>query len=250
MGIFKHGAKLSGSIIVAAVISFFLCISMNIICSALFTTETGYKAYVYETETSSEPIIEYEYTYTDNNGDGRDDGKDTKKSEYEAQGYNVVTVKVRSSLTGMGKGVFLISTQVLSLMMVIAFTSNSVYTQGAKDSNLVKIGYAKKDMLKGAKIGLIGNIPFYLLFILACVMASGIAPAFRTVWYAFLNSHYYSLIIWIIGGAEALSQLGVMHYILLFLLQLIVPAISGVAYVLGFKEINLFDKIVYKKEVK
>ncbi|MBQ8740379.1 MAG: hypothetical protein IJY79_02380 [Clostridia bacterium] len=249
MKIFKSGLKMWGSIIVAAVISFFLCISMNIICSALFTYETGYKAFVYETETSEKSIAEYDYAYTDKDGDGKDDGTDTKKEEYEDEGYTVITVKQRSTLTGAGKTVFLVSTQVLSLIMVIAFASNASYKQGFKDSNLVKIGHTKNDTLKGFKIGFIGNIPFLAIFVMAVVMSVGLAPDFRTVWYAFLNSHYYSAVMWITGNASTLSQLGILQYVLLFLLQLIVPVISGVAYILGLKEISLSEKIVYKKEV-
>ncbi len=244
MSVFKHGLKMWGSIIMAAVISFFLCISMNVISSALFTYETGYKAYVYESETSEKSIAEYDYIYTDKNKDGKDEGTDTKKKEYEDQGYIVTTVKQRSSLEGAGKAVFLVSTQVLSLIMVIAFASNASYNQGFKDSNLVKIGHSKKDMLKGFKIGFIGNIPFFALFVLAVVTA----PQFRTVLYAFLNSHYYSAVILITNGTQTLSQLNTVQYLLLFLLQLIVPVISGAAYILGIKEINFADKIMYKKE--
>ena len=46
--IFKNGIKLCGSLIVAAIISVFLCFSINVICSALFTAEIGYNAYVYK----------------------------------------------------------------------------------------------------------------------------------------------------------------------------------------------------------
>ncbi len=250
MKIFNNGIKIAGSIIMSAVLSFFLCISMNVICSALFTSEIGYDAYVYENETDSEHIAQYEYLYTDTDGDGTDDGTDIQKAEYENQGYTVTTVKIRSSLTGSGKAVFLISTQVLSFIMIIAFASSSPYKMGFKDSNLVKIGHSKKDMLKGFKIGLIGNIPFFALFVISVVFASGVAPSFYTTWYAFLNAHFYSLITCISGSATSLSQLTLTQYVLLFLLQLAVPLISGIAYILGFKEINLTDKIMYKKEVK
>lgn len=250
MGIFKHGMKMTGSMIMAAVISFFLCISMNIICSAVFTHEIGYTAHVYETKESTEPIAEYEYFYTDNDGDGNDDGADVQKKEYEDMGYVVSTTKQRSSLSGGGKAVFYITTQLLSFMMVIAFASSSVYKQGFKDSNLVRIGHVKKDMLKGFKIGIIGNIPFFALFIVAVVVALGAAPKFPTVWYAFLNSHFYAAIMSVAGGKAVLSQLNVLHFVVFALLQFIVPVISGIAYVLGIKEINLVEKIMYKKEVK
>lgn len=247
MDIVKHGLKISVNIIIAAVISFFLCVSINIICSSLFTVETGYKAYVYENITDENAIAEYEYTYIDEDGDGIDDGVDTKKEEYEEQGYNVTIVKQRSSLTGVGRMVFLISSQILSFIMVIAFAGSSVYKQGFKDKNLVKTNHKKYDILRGFKIGFIANIPFILLYVLAVVMALGLLPEFRSVWYAILNSHFYPIITLIIGKADSLSQIGVWQYIVLFLLQLIVPVISGVSYILGFKEINLEEKIVYKR---
>ncbi len=245
--IFKSGIKLCGSLIIAAIISVFLCFSINVICSALFTTEIGYNAYVYENAESTEPMAQYEYLYTDQDGDGKDDGADIKMEEYEDQGYIVEIQKLRSTLTGTGKQVFLSVTQILSMMMVIAFASSSSYKQGFKDINLVKIGQTKKDMLKGFKIGLIGNIPFFLLTAVIIAMAYGLLPKFYTVWYAFLSGHFYSLIIWITNGVKTLGELSVVQFILLVLIQFIVPVISGVAYVLGFKEINLAEKIVYKK---
>lgn len=249
MNILKNGFKLCGSLIIASIISVFLCFSMNVIISAMFTSEIGYKAFVYETPESTEPIAQYEYFYTDKNGDGKDDGTDTKMQEYEDKDYIVTTVKQRSTLTGTGKAIFLISTQILSMIMVVAFASNSPYREGFKDSNLVKIGHIKRDMLKGLKIGLIGNIPFFVVTILMIVLAAGTAPAFRTVWYAFLSGHFYSLIMWITDGVLTVGEIGTTQYILLALIQFIVPVISCIAYILGFKEINLAEKLVYKKEV-
>lgn len=244
MGIFKNGLKLSGSLIMAAIISVFLCVSMNVICSALFTVETGYKAYVYKNPDSTETIAEYEYVYTDEDGDGKDDGTDLKMEEYEDKGYVVSTVKQRSSLSGMGKVVFLTLTQVFCIVMVIAFAATLPYKQGFKDANLVKIEHIKNDSLKGLKIGLIGNIPFLVLALLMIVLSIK-APDFRTVWYAFLSGHFYSFIMWIADGAQTLKELGIMQHILLVLLQFIVPVISCIAYILGIKEINLAEKLVY-----
>lgn len=244
MKILKNGFKISGSIIIAAIISFFLCVSINVICSALFTREIGYTAYVYSDESCENLVTQYDFLYTDNA-----DGTDTQKTDYENMGYTVNAVKVRSSLEGSGKVLFLTVTQVLSLIMVVAFASNSVYKLGSTDANLVKTGHLKKDLLKGFKIGLIGNAPFFVLYLLIIVMACGLAPKFYTVWYAFLNSHYYSLIICTVKNATDLSQLNILQYVLLFLIQFIVPLISAVTYVLGFKDINISEKIVYKRKV-
>ncbi len=245
MSIFKSGLKLSGRIIVASLIGFFLCISINVICTAIFTDYIGYNAYVY-TEDSDEPIAEYQYLYNDTDGDGKDDGTDTKKQEYEAEGYTVTTYNVRSVLDGSGKTVFLAVTQLLCLILIISFASNSVYKQGFKDANLARTGHIKQDNLKGFKMGAVANIPFFAMFLFAVVFTV-IVPNFRVVWYAFLNGCFYPIILVIADGADVVSKLSVLQFVLLFLVQMIVPVISGVAYVLGIKEINITDKLVYKK---
>lgn len=247
--IFKNGIKLSGSLIMAAIISVFLCFSINVICSALFTTEIGYNAYVYKDEKATEPMEQYEYFYVDNDCDGKDDNTDTKMKEYKDEGYIVETQKLRSTLTGTGKATFLCLTQIFSMIMVVAFASSATYKQGFKDANLVKIGNIKKDMLKGFKIGLVGNMPFLLLTALIIAMALSLAPKFQTIWYAFLSGHFYSFIVWISGGALTLGELSATQLALFAAIQFIAPIISCVAYILGFKEINLAEKLVYKKEV-
>ena len=244
MTILKHGLKMNVNMIIAAIISFFLCISMLNICMAVFTIETGYNAHVYDSEENQ--VAEYYYAFEDMNGDGKYDGVDEAKLDYESKGYIVNTVKIRSPLEGLGKIIFLVITQVLSFIMVISFASSDVYKYGAKESNLIRRGQVKFDATKGFMIGLIGNASFVILFVLAIVFAS----RFNSVMYAYLNSHYYSAIVLLTNGAEKLADIKVWQWIVLFSLQLIAPAISGVAYIMGVKEINLIDKIVYKKEVE
>ena len=247
MGIFKLGAKQMGSLIVAAIIGVFLTFSMNVIFSAIFTEEIGYTAYVYEDKNATEAFTQYEYRYTDSDGDGKDDGVDEKRKEYEAKGNVVVVQMQRSTLEGKGKAVFLTVTQIFCLVMVFAFAGDRVYKQGLKDANLARIGSIKYDRLKGLKVGLIGNIPFFLLAILMIVLRLGVAPGFITVWYAFLNGHFYPIVIAIVRGARTVAELSVTQFLLVFAVQLIVPAISCVAYILGLKEINLGEKIILKK---
>lgn len=250
MNIFKNGFKQMGSLVIAAIIGVFLTVSMNVICSAVFTRNIGYNAYVYETQSSTEPVAQYEYFYVDNNGDGKDDGTDVQRKEYEEKGYIVEIQKIRSSLTGKSKTIFLMVTQIFSLIMVVAFSSDLCYKQGFKDANLVRTGHRAEDRFKGIKIGLISNLPFIILAVAMVILSLGILPEFKTVWYAFLNGYFYPLIVCIAGKSAVISDLTVVQFVLIFALQLVVPIISGTAYILGYKEINLAEKIVYKKEVE
>ena len=141
---------------------------------------------------------------------------------------------------------FLSVTQVLCFILVVAFASNSVYKQGFKDANLVRTGHIKQDNLKGFKIGAIANIPYFVMFLFLIAFTLTV-PNFRVVWYAFLNGCFYPIILVIADQADVVSKLSILQLVLLFLLQIIVPVVSGVAYMLGFKEVNLTDKLLYKK---
>ncbi len=248
MKIFKSGAKLWGSMVVAVLISFFLCASINAVCQAVFTETIGYTAHVY-TEESDELVDSWEYKYYDPDGDGNDNGTDEKKLKYEEENYIVQITSKQSTLEGSGMATFLIISQILCGILVVSFASSNVYKQGFKDSNLVRIGHVKLDKLRGFKIGLVANIPFFVMFGLLVACGLGLSPNLRVTLYGYLNGYFYPIIHLIAGCSTktVVSELNVLQYILLFLVQFIVPIISGIAYILGFKEINLSEKIVYKK---
>lgn len=248
MKIVKNGAKLSGGIIIAVIISFFLCISINAICQAIFTKTIGYTAHVY-TEDSDKLVDSWEYKYYDPDGDGKDNGTDEKKAKYEEENYIVQKTALVTKLEGKGMIVYVVVSQILCGILLISFASSNVYRQGFKDSNLVRIGHIKLDKLKGFKIGLVANIPFFVLFGLLVACGMGLSPNLRVTLYGYLNSCFYPIIYLISGCSNKIvaSDLNALQYILLFLLQFVVPVISGIAYTMGFKGINLREKIVYKK---
>ena len=91
-------------------------------------------------------------------------------------------------------------------------------------------------------------IPAYLLLIFLVIAKAGAATGFPVVLYKFLNSSSYSLIEVILGSTVKVGELAVWKLILLFVLPLIVPAVSGIAYILGFKNFSIGEKLVYKKK--
>lgn len=241
MGIFKSSRKLCGSLIVVAILSFFLCVSLSVICNIAFTEKSGYIANVYaaDSKDGDQPITQYEYYFAD--------GDDAKKEEYEKQGYVIETITLRSELSGVGKVVFYGVTQLLAIVIMLSFVASQLYEQGFKDSNMVRTGHQNSDMLKGLKIGFIANIPFYLTFAAAVVMSLGVLPQFRTFWYALFTGQFYPTIQFISTGAETLGDLNAVQLLLMLALQLIVPIAAEIAYIIGFKGINISDKIIYKK---
>ena len=68
------------------------------------------------------------------------------------------------------------------------------------------------------------------------------------VLYKFLNASFYSLIDVILSGTVTAGELSVWRLAILFILPLTVPAVAGVAYLLGYNNFSIGEKLVYKKK--
>ena len=98
------------------------------------------------------------------------------------------------------------------------------------------------------KIGAIAVIPSYLFLIFIVIAKFGVMPKFPMVLYKFLNASFYSLIDVILSGTVTAGELSVWRLAILFILPLTVPAVAGVAYLLGYKNFSIGEKLVYKKK--
>ena len=155
---------------------------------------------------------------------------------------------VGSKLSNSGMACFQIVSQIFAFCFTCGFIYPELWHRGTKDSNLVKFKHKREDKLKGFKIGVASTVPNYLFLIFLVVAKLGLFPKFPLALYKILNSSVYSFIEVIIGSAVAVSELTVLRLALLFILPLIIPAIAGVSYILGYKNISLSDKFIYKKK--
>ncbi len=234
---FKVGSKILLKLLVVVVLDFFLCISISVLCIGGFTETIGYDAYGYVNEGDQS---EYLYTYH------TADGEDTKKADYEAQGYTIVTNTIRSELSGKGQAIFLTVTQLLCILILIPFVYSPVYELGFRESNLVRFKHAEQDLLRGLKIGIVADGFFILSYIAVVISALGAAPDMPVSLYKLVNSYAYS-IIEVIGGNMKVGELSSLKLVLLALPLLIVPAVATVGYILGYKGISISEKLIYKK---
>lgn len=237
--ILKGGGKLFLRTVVVNLMCFFIVISFSVLTTAVFTKNIGYKAYG-TTSDSSDSTELYIYYF--------EDGDDTKKSAYEEEGYTVSTVTIRSEISKSGKTCFLIVSQVFCFLLLCGFIYPEIWHNGTTNSNLVRFKHKKEDKFKGFKIGALAAIPNYLVLIFLVTAKLGALPNFPMALYKFLNSSVYSFIELILGGAVTVSELSVLRFMLLFLLPLIIPVIAGVSYILGYNNISVGEKLVYKKK--
>lgn len=234
--IFKKAAALYGKIIIVNIMCFFIIISFNVLITAAFTENIGYKAYgTMEGSEQSEELYTYYY----------DEGEDTQRAKFEKEGYKISESKIRSevSATGNTLNTVLIAVFCTAILMIVIYPQ--FWQLGTADSNLVHFKHKKEDKLKGLKAGLIATVPgTVLLTVLLFIPGAGLAL------YKFLNSGVYAFIGLIVGKAATFGDLAVWQIILLFLLKGAVPLIAYVSYLLGYKNISLSEKFIYKKNIK
>lgn len=237
----KTGLKLWGKTIIVCIMCFFIVISMNTIATAFFTENVGYTAYG-TTSDSSEHTALYTYEYKD--------GEDTLKKGYEDQGYTITMAYKRSDLSTSGKVFFYGLTQVMCIILLITFVHTTVWAKGIRDNNLVKTGHKKEDVFKGLKYGLISIIPYSVFWILVIISKNGGLKEMNLSLVNLTSAQFYTLIQLIIGKAKVLGDMNYIQLIGVWGLQLIIPLISGISYYLGYKDISIGEKMVYKKKDK
>ena len=235
----KMGVKVFGKIILANVMSIITVVSLSFIVTAMFTENIGYQAFG-TTSTSSESELLYEYYY--------ENGEDTQLPEYEEQGYTVNQVSIRSGVSKTGNAVFLVLCALFCMSLVAILTYTLVWKEGNKDLNLARFDRIKYDKLKGVKIGLIAAAPSLVLLLVLSIGKSTFSSSFPVIFYQYLNAAFFAPMDLICGSAVAFGDLAIWQILLLLLVLLLIPAFSGFAYYIGYKDILLSDKLIYKKQ--
>ncbi len=224
--------------LVTTLITFFIYLSLTVIMVGFFTENVGYTVYSVENGTTTEL---YRYFYTD--------GEDVLYNTYESQGLQLTKVMTRSALEGTPKIVTNGITQVVGVIILYAFIHSVVWRLGDVDANLNATGNLKLDKFRGLKIGLIANIPIVLsYFILLLSKFNVLSGSWYSV-YRFMNFAFFSFINVIFGQSTSSVQGASAGSIILGALLLIfIPLICHICYVLGYKRVTFFDRLVYKKK--
>ena len=141
--------------------------------------------------------------------------------------------------------------QLMMLTMVIAFPYGTMWTLGDKDANGVRFHRKKPQPYRGLIIGALGNIPYFLLYILLFLSKAGlITPAYLGI-YRLVNLPFLPYINAVVGTATSTTpEASVWQLLALLPVVLVIPATCYVAYLLGYKEISLRDRIVYAGKQK
>ena len=232
--IISSAMSISARQIVVAIMNLFVCIALLMFATLIFTEADGYYAVVTK-EGESEPVEEYSYSFSK--------GEDTKKAEYENKGYTVSTVKTRNEMSAGEQIALSIICQIFATANVTAFVYPYIWRMGSEDSNLVKFKHRNEDKLKGAKIGAVAAfVPFVFLVLVFAFFGK----LLKTATLAIIFPSFYGFFKIISVNALWVSDLKLWQMLLMAASIFTVPLISHIAYTLGYKNISLGEKFVYK----
>lgn len=234
----KLGFNILGKYIVCIIMCFFVTSSIIITFSTLTLKMVGYEAAVFETEDSETPIEQYVHYYSD--------GDDLKKAEYEEKEYIVVTREKPGEFTGTPYIVCHIIAQAISLTLFIIIVPHTLHKQGRSDANAVSCGRREEDKLRGLKAGLVPAVVSLASWVCLLLGKLGVFPAGLSI-YSFANYHLFGYQKLIFGGAVNVANIGWTGIFLALLPVVLTLAACAVTYILGYKDINLYEKTVYKK---
>lgn len=141
----------------------------------------------------------------------------------------------------------------LGLLVYLMLFGAPAWQLGNQDHNRVKFGRREEDLLRGVKIAAITSIPMFLLGIALILAKAELLPNFYPI-YKLLNGNVLAFINLIDGTmlekvqSAYLTEVSWGAIIGAVCFNFIPMLVGGIHYVLGYKDILIMDKIIYKKK--
>lgn len=218
----------------ATFLCFIVWASVYAMSTALFSDTIGYR--IYEQDENGENNLVVEHFYTE------DEDKSAEIPLEENQ--SMIGLRELSDETNVKTGVV---SSAFTLVIFGAFPYNILWNIGSKDNNLVTFNRMKKDIFFGLKVGCVANIPSAVLYLLLVLGKFGVVPGVVLKWHRVLNTPFIPYIDGVEQGAEVASQLTIGSLLAVGATLLFVPIISQLGYYLGYRQISVRERLVYKK---
>ncbi|MDD2417826.1 MAG: hypothetical protein PHP68_02170 [Oscillospiraceae bacterium] len=188
---------------------------------------------------------------------------DTKKSESTtvAQGETTqsgttlpANQHVESIRTEMSAGTSLILDIISQLFMLVLFVTmaySKVWERGDKDRNSVQFKRMKEDKLRGVHVGLYAAIPSVIFYIFLILSKLGVVSDGYYFLYRFLNVSLLPIINRMVGvGVLQTAKVSWLSLFGILITLVVLPLTCYIGYFLGYKQISLIEKFVYKNPKK
>lgn len=235
----KSGIKLFTRFAIGVVMCVIVFFSFNFAITAAFSDVVGQKIFYYNEETGREEQVCYHDK--DNNPP-----TDCKCADYDSERLNPLADR---KLSNSRQNISLILAQIFSFVMMTGILCGTVWEMGNKDIWAVKHDRINENKLRGLYVGVIAAIPSLAIFVLLVLSHLEVfKPTFLDT-YRLFNSHFHYILTLIYSGAENAAQLSVGQLALCGALNLYLPILAFISYLMGYSDINLIEKITFKKKV-
>ena len=226
--LFTEAGKVYLHTALATVMCFIIYLSITTVFISAGTANIGYKTY--EINEKGEKVITSEHYFTDG-----------ETVSYPEKDY----IAIRSELSTPLRVVKDVISQAMMFALFVFFLYKPVSEIGGKDRTNVDYSGAKQDLWHGVKIGLLATVPSLALYLVLIYAYVNNINLLQIEYYG--NYIFMPILQNITGGVKTLSEMPVWSFAALFFTRLVLPAVCGVLYILGFKKIILHDKFMYKK---
>lgn len=167
-------------------------------------------------------------------------------------GVVIAAILVISVLPISNNIVFQFCCGVFVLFVYWGLVSGVAWKIGNDDLNRVHFKRMEKNLWRGVWIGLIASIPMFVMGLALVVLAifdfGSISEMWGMVVYRVLNMHYMVFINLVTDTQSNLKDLPLWQPILICLMNLFTVLCVQSGYLLGFKDIVLMDKLMYKNK--
>lgn len=263
---FKMAVGIYLRTILAAVLCLFVYMSITMLITGFTTQEIGYV--VYES-TSDGSVVEVErHYYADDSSapssappvqqgpglPGAAQGEEAEPADTTTETTLAPGQQRQSIRSDPPAGALVaqdIISSVLMLMLLAAFPYSIVWPRGDRDKNAVNFGHMQEDKLRGLKVGLMAAIPSFVGYILLVLSKLGVFWSGYFLLYRFLNVPFMPLLDALApAGVQATAQVPWSGIAVMLVAVLFVPLVCHVAYTLGYHQISVMEKLVYKNTSK
>lgn len=159
-----------------------------------------------------------------------------------------VTSESGETVSGVPYVIMLILSEICSLGTLIVFLNGKIYYIGDSDANKVHFGRIEYDKFKGLKMGIAPAVLALGTYIVLVLGKLGIIKDYAYMIFNLANYHLYGYHQMIFGGNNKLSEISWLSIAAAFLTVILVPLTTHICYTLGYKRINLGEKLMFKKK--
>ncbi len=158
-----------------------------------------------------------------------------------------ITIQKLSELSPAASTVSYILSQICMLLIYISLLYSCVWTRGDKDRNLVQFGHAAADPYKGFRVGLYAMIPSAAAYAVLLLSKCGLLLPDFVKYYRYCHLAFFPLYLALVPNSIVLTaDLSWLRLFGLLGLVALLPLITGGAYLLGYHQVSLSERLIYK----